>query len=82
MRCLTHARVGKRHVTSLDISYNVALIGVGNSKMTIDPNYPIDELHQECMDARAIIRSDFVAARKRASRWVPKPYEEGGDPDV
>jgi hypothetical protein len=34
---------------------------------------PPDSLAAECLAARDRLRSEFAAARERASTWVPRP---------
>ena len=40
-------------------------------------NAPMDNLHQECLDAVRVTRAQFVVLRKRASKWEPRPYPKG-----
>lgn len=39
----------------------------------MSPTEPIDELHAQCIAARAELRALFVAARAVAAAWEPSP---------
>lgn len=41
--------------------------------MSVDITAPLDELHQQCIEARAAIRADIERARRSIASWEPRP---------